>query len=200
MREQTLRNMAVKQPMIALLLLVAVSGLALIACSNNSSSDGSAADVSAAGDIPDNQVFVDYQSTANGYSLQVPQGWARSESGDTVTFQDKFNSITIEVLKSASPPSVDQAKATDIPALKAAKANFQEVDVSSVDVSGSQVVRVRYRSDSEKDSVTGKTITLETDRCLFHKDGQTVALSMSAPVGADNVDAWNQIAASFKWG
>jgi hypothetical protein len=40
---------------------------------------------------------------------------------------------------------------------------------------------------------------LETDRYLFYANAQVAALSLSAPVGADNVDAWNQLARSFKW-
>jgi len=156
------------------------------------------ADVSASGDIPDNQVFVTYHSSAAGYSLDVPEGWARTESGENVNFSDKFNSVRVDVTAS-SAPTINNAKLTEIPALQAANKGFQEIETQSVDVRGTQVVRIRYRADSSPDVVTGKTLTLETDRYLFYANGHVAAVSLSSPVGADNVDAWNQIARNFKW-
>ena len=40
-----------------------------------------AAEKNPPGDIPDDQVFVAYTSRAGGYSLKVPEGWARTEKG-----------------------------------------------------------------------------------------------------------------------
>ena len=36
------------------------------------------------GDIPDNQVFIEYRSPL-GFKIKVPEGWARRESSDGVT-------------------------------------------------------------------------------------------------------------------
>src|SRR5207248_392432 len=44
------------------------------------------------GDIPDNQAFVRYQPTSGGYSIEVPEGWARTDGPGVATFTDKFNS------------------------------------------------------------------------------------------------------------
>src|SRR4051812_35057999 len=41
----------------------------------------------AAGDIPDNQVFVRYNGPS--FSMRVPEGWARKGSGNTTTFREK---------------------------------------------------------------------------------------------------------------
>jgi hypothetical protein len=54
------------------------------------------AGVASAADIPDNQVFVAYRGA--GYTLKVPEGWARSGSGAHVLFRDKDNSIRIAIL------------------------------------------------------------------------------------------------------
>ena len=47
------------------------------------------------GDIPDNTQFVPYQAKA-GWSVSVPEGWARSTSGTTVTFTDKLNTVQVD--------------------------------------------------------------------------------------------------------
>ncbi len=38
-----------------------------------------APEINPPGDIPDSQAFVRFTSPAGGYSLEVPEGWARSE-------------------------------------------------------------------------------------------------------------------------
>ena len=53
------------------------------------------ADTPSPGDIPDNQAFVRI-STA-GYSLQAPEGWARTTSGRRITLTDKYNAIQVEL-------------------------------------------------------------------------------------------------------
>jgi hypothetical protein len=42
-------------------------------------------------------------------------------------------------------------------------------------------------------------VRLENNRYLFFKNGKIAALTLSAPIGADNVDQWARIAKSFKW-
>ncbi|MEA2574805.1 MAG: hypothetical protein QOH93_2103, partial [Chloroflexia bacterium] len=49
------------------------------------------------GDIPDTQAFVKYASAVGGYELDVPEGWARTESGPNVSFVDKFDGAKIVV-------------------------------------------------------------------------------------------------------
>src|SRR5262245_28306010 len=51
-----------------------------------------------AGDIPDNQVFVDYTPPAGGFTVKVPEGWARSSRSGAVTFADKLNSVTMRAV------------------------------------------------------------------------------------------------------
>ena len=47
--------------------------------------------------------------------------------------------------------------------------------------------------------MTNKQVRLENNRYLFFHTGQLATLTLSAPVGADNVDQWARIAGSFKW-
>jgi hypothetical protein len=154
---------------------------------------------SPAGDIPDNQAFVSYHPTAGGYSLQVPEGWARSESGTDVSFVNKFNSITVGVTASAAAPTVDSVTANELPRLQQQVEAFEQVEVTALDLPAGKAIRIRYRSNSAPDAVTGKKVRLETDRYELFKAGKTAALSLSAPAGSDNVDVWKQISESFAW-
>jgi hypothetical protein len=199
----------------ALLLLVAgvVAGALLVGCGSGSSTstpspgEGSppgpspiAQEQNPPGDIPDNQVFVSYHSAAGGYSLDVPEGWARKESGPSVSFADKFNSIGVDISSSSTAPTVDSAAANDLPQLERQVDAFEKVAVNAVDLPAGKGVLIRYRANSAADPVTGKGVRLETDRYELFKDGKVAVLSLSAPAGADNVDVWNQISKSLKWG
>ena len=55
----------------------------------------------AAGDIPDNQVYVPYAVPGGKVSLKVPEGWARRTSGTSTVFTDNLNSVTIRVTNAA---------------------------------------------------------------------------------------------------
>jgi hypothetical protein len=61
----------------------------------------SEAQAAATGDIPDNQVFLLFQDPKAGYSIRYPEGWARTGSGNDVTFQEKANLVHITVHKGA---------------------------------------------------------------------------------------------------
>src|SRR3954471_14216233 len=83
----------------------AVAVLAVTACGSSSSSSSTPRaantatpapkEVSPAGDIPDNQVFVTYQPSGAPFSVKVPEGWSQTEQGGVVTFTDKLNSIAL---------------------------------------------------------------------------------------------------------
>jgi hypothetical protein len=61
----------------------------------------SEAQAAATGDIPDNQVFLLFHDPKAGYSIRYPEGWARTGSGNDVTFQEKANMVHITVRKGA---------------------------------------------------------------------------------------------------
>src|SRR5690349_9797113 len=44
------------------------------------------ANAAAAGDIPDNQVFLVFRNARTGYSMKYPEGWAQHGAGTTVVF------------------------------------------------------------------------------------------------------------------
>jgi len=49
------------------------------------------------------------------------------------------------------------------------------------------------------DPVTGKSLPLANESYFFARGKRHVALVLSAPVGADNVDQWKKLAESLRW-
>jgi hypothetical protein len=156
-------------------------------------------EVNEAGDIPDNQVFVVYRPPSGGYSVKVPEGWARSEANGAVAFTDKLNSIRMETVDAATAPTVGSVTQNDIPALKAAAKNFEAGTVKNVTRKAGTAVLVTYKADSEPNAVTGKVVHDAVERYTFWRAGKAVILTLSGPQGADNVDPWRIVTDSFTW-
>jgi hypothetical protein len=156
-------------------------------------------DVLVPGDIPDNQAYVVYLSTADGYHLSVPEGWARSEAGGTVTFSDKFNSIQVQVVAAPSAPSVAAAQSTEVAALAASFPCFQAGKVSQVARRSGPAVLITYRADSPSDPVTGKVVRQDVERYEFWRAGKTAVITLASAQGSDNVDPWRRVTDSFTW-
>ncbi|MEO5807650.1 hypothetical protein [Devosia sp.] len=148
------------------------------------------------GDIPDSQVFIAY--SAPGFTLQVPEGWSRTDIAGGASFSDKFNSMSVTEIDSAIGPtiaSVQNSIATDL------VANGHVVTVRSigqVKLNGGQAIRVEYQANSMPNAVTGKQIRLECVRYLYAMAGKLLTLDMAAPAGADNVDQWLLMANSVE--
>ena len=69
------------------------------------------------GDIPDTQAFVRYNSPL-GFSLKVPEGWARRDLPDGVRFADKYDTIEIVVGRGPAAPTAASAAKDVVPALE----------------------------------------------------------------------------------
>lgn len=150
------------------------------------------------GDIPDNQVFVEYRSPL-GFNIRVPEGWARRQTSDGATFSDKYNTIALVVSQRAELLNVTNAKQQEINELEKTGKAVRVSGVKSVELPSGTVVVVSYGSNSELNPVTDKAIRLENERYFFWKNGKLVTLTLSAPLGADNADQWNLMAKSFRW-
>lgn len=161
--------------------------------------DPNAPEVNAAGDIPDNQVFVAYSPPAGGFTVQVPEGWSRTEAGGAVTFTDKLNSVRMETVAAPSAPTVASAEQREVPAIRAASKNYEAGKVSEVTRKAGAAVLITYRADSAPNAVTGKVIRLDVERYEFWRSGTQVILTLSGPQGADNVDPWRIVTDSFGW-
>jgi hypothetical protein len=150
-----------------------------------------------AGDIPDNQAFVAFNG--GGYTIKVPEGWARSSAGGAVVFSDRYNAIRIETRASSAAPTVASVGSTDVPALRASNSGFTLGKVTTVSRAAGPAVLVTYQAESAADPVTSKKVLLDVERYGFWKNGSTTTITLSAPRGSDNVDPWKIITNSFAW-
>ena len=182
-----------------------VSGLLLLTgCSGTGSSDSQSVDpngaeVNPAGDIPDNQVFVPYADPAGAFTVSVPEGWAQSPDGDAVSFTDKLNTIRVESSTSPTAPTTDSVTADDLPAIASSTPAYAPGEVTTVTRKAGDAVLATYQGDSAADPVTGKVVHDAFERYTFWHDGTTVVLTLSGPVGADNVDPWKIVSDSLAW-
>jgi hypothetical protein len=155
------------------------------------------AQAAAAGDIPDNQVFLAFNNAAAGYSIRYPEGWLQRGQGQNVTFQDKNNRIRI-VVSSGRAFTAASVRA-DIAALKSTNATFQATSPAPVSLPAGPAFKVSYSTESAPDPVTNKRVTLAVDRYYLSRSGKRAIVDLGTPKGVDNVDAFRMISRSFRW-
>jgi len=155
------------------------------------------------GDIPDSQVFINYTSAQGGYSLAVPEGWARTTTNNTVMFQDKLDGLTVTISKADKLPNVRGIHKNQAARLKkTARAVIIRQIKHIRSPNNMPAMLMRYESNSEPNPVTSKQVRLENNSYFFYQNyqnGKLAELRLWAPLGADNVDQWRLISHSFKW-
>ena len=143
----------------------------------------------AAGDIPDNQIFL-HLSSPLGFTIKYPEGWAQQEHGSTVTIRDKNNIVRI-VFTHGTPTAAsirrDVAKLT------------VTAGPTPMTISGAPAFKVSYSTTSAPNAVTGKRVTLVVDRYYLTHAGKEAIVDLGTPVGVDNVDAYRMMIESFRW-
>ncbi|MGW1622738.1 hypothetical protein [Streptomyces sp. NPDC002172] len=154
------------------------------------------------GDIPDNQVYVAYQPTGGsytGFTVKVPEGWARTSQGGTTAFTDKLNTVRITAVSASGAPTAGSVTNAVVPQLRSQVPKFSAPKVSEVTRHAGRVVLLTYQGDSARDPVTGKVVRDAFERYAFYRAGHEVDLTLSGPVKADNVDPWRIVSDSFTW-
>lgn len=150
------------------------------------------------GDIPDTQVFVSYHSP-QGFSLEVPEGWARSATPNGVRFVSKLDGIVIDVRQAKAAPSVAAARKTAVKQLERTGRAVRVSAVKRVHLPVGDAIKIVYSDNSAPNPVTGKQVREERWRFLYHRQGRLVTVDFYAPYGADNIDQWHRMSRSFKW-
>jgi hypothetical protein len=150
-------------------------------------------------DIPDTQVFVKYTSTPGKYQLEVPEGWAQTTNGTDVNFASNLNAMQVTFSTASTQPTASSVRNDQAVTLQQTGRAVLDVKVQDVQLPGGPAVLITYTSNSDPNSVTNKQVRLENNRYLYFNNGKLATLTLSAPVGADNVDQWLRIARSFKW-
>jgi hypothetical protein len=157
------------------------------------------AETNPVGDIPDSTAYVAFQPQPGKYEIKVPEGWARSVDGNAFIFTDKLNSVRLETLPAATAPTVDTARATEVPPIQAAGRRFSLRNVSTVQRKAGNAVLISYKADSPVDPVTNKVVPDAVERYEFWHAGTEAVVTLSGPVNADNVDPWRIVTDSFRW-
>lgn len=148
----------------------------------------------AAGDIPDNQVFLAYRNPKAGYSMKYPEGWAQQGAGANVVFRDKNNIVRIVVGSGGATNAA--AVAGDLRSLGGATLQGRP---TALDLPGGRAIKAVYTTRSAANAVTGKRITLTVDRYYIWRGSRRAIVDLGTPVGVDNVDAYRLMIESFRW-
>jgi hypothetical protein len=151
----------------------------------------------ATGDIPDNQNFLTFKDTNDGFSMRYPEGWTQNRRAGGVTFQDKNNLVRAAVHSGPAPTVVSVT--AELNKLKAKQPSLKAKTPAKVVVKGKPAIKVVYTTTSTPNQVTGKRVTLTVDRYEFAKNGKVAVLDLGTPVGVDNVDAYRMMSESFTW-
>ena len=150
----------------------------------------------AAGDVPDNAIFLTYHSAAWRFSIRYVEGWQVKTGQDGVTIRDKDSSETVRVL-TLPADLASYVSGTDLPALQS-QAGFRLIRQNRVKVGTATYIHLVYHVPAAPDPVTGKQVPSTVDR--FYVPGPGLAIiSLSTPDGVDNVDAFREMITSFKW-
>jgi hypothetical protein len=176
-------------PLAAVAVAVAVAGCGSSSSSNTQASkpvNPNGRETSPPGDIPDNQAYVAYSPPGGGFSVKVPEGWARTQSGGVTTFTDKLNTVQMSSRSGTCPtPAAIKAR--------------QPGKVATVKRSAGTAIVDTYIADSKPNAVTGKVHSDDVQLYVFCKSGKEVDLVLSGPKGADNVDPWKIVTDSLRF-
>jgi hypothetical protein len=202
MRNPT-RTLAVAAAVLATAAVLAGCGTSATAPSGSGAGSSTvtapAPETNPAGDIPDNQAFVPFTPPGGLVAVSVPEGWARTTDGAATVFTDKSNTVRIETHTRATAPTTASVNADELPVIASSTAGYRPGAVSAVQRKSGPAMLITYQGTSPPNPVTGKIGTDAIERYEFWRDGREVILTLSGPVGADNVDPWRIITDSLQW-
>lgn len=154
---------------------------------------------SPAGDIPDNQPFVPFTPVGGLFTVSVPKGWARTTEAAATVFTDKVNTVRIETRPLAAAPNTESVSVYELPAVASSTPGYRPGAVTAVQRNAGQVMLVTYQGSAPPNPANGKTQNDAFERYEYWHAGQEMILTLSAPVGADDVDAWRTVTDSLRW-
>ena len=163
----------------------------------SSSQEPDSAGLRAAGDIPDNAVFLTYHDTGRGFSIHYVEGWQVTAGPAGIAIRDKDSSETVAIVPATSDVAA-YITGTDLPALQT-QTGFQLVKRDTVKVGAKTYDHLLVQVPAPPDPVTGKQIPSTIDRYYVPGPKGLAIVSLSTPDGVDNVDAFRQMIESFTW-
>lgn len=148
------------------------------------------------GDVPDTAVYLTYHG--RGYYIQYVEGWGiQLGPGKNVTVSDKDSSEVVAVVERRS--SIASAASGDLSRFGHVLPRFHLLFRRTVRLVPGMAIYMRYRTLSAPDPVTSKRVPVMVDRYYIPGPGRYATVTLSTPVGVDNVDAFRLISRSFRW-
>ncbi|MFC6986789.1 hypothetical protein [Streptomyces cirratus] len=193
------RTCAASAPVVLLVAALAGCGVSGSAAAADPKPPPAPTESNPPGDIPDNQAYVVFKPSTGGFTVSVPEGWARTSTGPDTAFTDKLNRIEVSEHAAATAPTTASVTARDVPALAKAVPGFSPGKASEVSRKAGKAVLYTYEGTTAPDPVTGKALRDAYERYVFHHNGRDVVLTLSGPVKADNVDPWRTVTDSLRW-
>jgi hypothetical protein len=148
------------------------------------------------GDIVDTATYLRYHG--HGFSIKYVEGWTIQQATSGVVIADKDSSETVAIHAGEYLPRSKLVKA-DLAKLSATLPKFRRVFLRSTSLPAGQAFRAQYHTLSAKDPVTGKQVPVVVDRYYLPSSSRWVTVTLSTPIGVDNVDAFRLIARSYRW-
>lgn len=148
------------------------------------------------GDIPDSAVYLSYHGRS--FSVDYVEGWLQTITAHGVSFNDKDSSVVVELRPRLSESLTAYVQRTDLPRL-AHTAGFRRGALTHDSIARYTTLRLVYRGRSAPDAVTGKTVVLQNDRYYISGAHALAVITLSTPLGVDNVDGFRRIAHSFRF-
>jgi hypothetical protein len=198
----TALSLSVAAAIVAIAVVLAGCGTKGSAPAGSATASGAVTTVSEsnpAGDIPDNQAFVPFTPPGGLFTVSVPEGWARTTEGAATIFSDKLNTVRIQTHPRVAAPNTESVSVDELPGIASSTPGYRPGTVSAVQRKAGQVMLITYQGTSPLNPVTGNTETDAFERYGYWHAGQEVILTLSGPVGADNVDPWRTITDSLQW-
>ncbi len=195
-----MNKIAGRHPFIVVVLLVASAWLGALGTGSAvpAAETAVAPEKNPPGDIPDDQVFITYRGP-HGFTMKVPEGWARTDGPSSVVFADKYGRIEMAVAEASAVPTRTTVISGEAAELARTGHAVKISVISDAKLPAGQAVKIAFTSNSEPNPVTNKRIRLENERFLIPGGGKVATVTFSAPAGADNADQWKLMSESFRW-
>jgi len=148
------------------------------------------------GDIADTANYLTYHGT--GFSLQYVEGWGILRGGgQAVRISDKDSAEVVSIVPGKTGVATLAGK--DMTRFQHTLPQFHLLARRTVQLTPGAATYLQYRTLSAQDPVTGKRVPVVVDRYYVPGPGRQAIVSLSTPVGVDNVDAFRRISRSFRW-
>lgn len=148
------------------------------------------------GDIPDSAVYLRYNG--HGFSIEYVEGWLQTTTTHGIVFNDKDSTVAVDLWPHLHGSLTTYVQRVDLPRL-ARTAGFVRGKLAHDAIAGMSALRLSYRGRSAPDQVTGKTVALQIDRYYVSGAHALAIITLSTPLGVDNVDAFRLISHSFRF-